>query len=832
MAALRSPFRATAVLGGVYDWYVRAACARPGLAAVLLTLVCLPALALSVAFFSHIEAGLQELLPPTAPSVRALTRLHTFVGGKTHLAVIAHSRDRAANEQFISELTARLGARHLPEVGFIEADVKPDRAWLLKRALLLMPRSDFDRLLARFDAAAQAEKQRLNPLRLDLGEDEAPPPFDWTAVEREVNSELDAHDRYPSGYLETPDGKRVVALVWLNGSDVDLAPSANLMDAVAREIQALRPRFPSMEVAFNGEVPNMVEENAAILADLSISSVFVVLLVGACISFYFRSLRAVATVVLTLLPGLLFAFALGRLTVGGLNSNTTFLGTIIAGNGINYPLLLLAYYRAQPTALSIDQALSAAARQALPGTLGAALTASAAYGGLAASDFRGFSQFGWLGGWGMALVWVGTYLAAPVLVPLFRPPRRLTRSTRVQHFLHDFFSRGPLATAVCASVVALVVGATAVGVVRASRSGVYEMDLRALRNQESIRHGSASWDEKMHELFGVWLNPVVALAENPEHRELAASKLRQAFAEKDPGGLQSVETFERFVPPLEDQQYRLEQLDRIAPLVRRVPPLQVPQKLRPRLTEWFARDALHPIEISEPPSSLLSAFRETSGRVDRLVLIYPSLHVDYDDGRNLSRFATIVRSVQLPPDVIVGGGFLFMEEILRLVREQALHVVLVVTVLVGIVLLVIFRHDPWRVTVSLVTMLAVAFCSQATMIALGTKINFLNFAALPITIGVGADYVVNLLGAMTSLGVNARTACVRMGGAILLCSLTTIIGYLSLMLAKSGALQSFGWAAVLGEILAIIAVLLVLPVVLGSASPQEPSTPEPTASAT
>src|SRR5208283_318279 len=81
---------------------------------------------------------------------------------------------------------------------------------------------------------------------------------------------------------------------------------------------------------------------------------------------------------------------------------------------------------------------------------------------------------------------------------------------------------------------------------------------------------------------------------------------------------------------------------------------------------------------------------------------------------------------------------------------------------------------------------------------------------------VGADYVVNLLGAMSSLRVDARAACARMGGAILLCSLTTVIGYLSLVLAKSGALRSFGWAAVVGEIVASLVVLLVLPVVLGT----------------
>jgi predicted RND superfamily exporter protein len=78
---------------------------------------------------------------------------------------------------------------------------------------------------------------------------------------------------------------------------------------------------------------------------------------------------------------------------------------------------------------------------------------------------------------------------------------------------------------------------------------------------------------------------------------------------------------------------------------------------------------------------------------------------------------------------------------------------------------------------------------------------------------VGADYVVNLLGAMDSLRCDAREACARMGGAILLCSLTTIVGYLTLLLASSGALRSFGQAAVLGEICAVLVVLVIYPAV-------------------
>jgi predicted RND superfamily exporter protein len=133
----------------------------------------------------------------------------------------------------------------------------------------------------------------------------------------------------------------------------------------------------------------------------------------------------------------------------------------------------------------------------------------------------------------------------------------------------------------------------------------------------------------------------------------------------------------------------------------------------------------------------------------------------------------------------------------------------------------IFRREPSRALLSLLTMVVVAFSSMAAMVALGIKVNLLNFAALPITIGVGSDYVVNLFGAMRSLRVGAATACAKMGGAILLCSFTTVIGYLSLVLAHSGALRSFGWAAVLGELIAVLTVLLVLPVFMGDHSPED-----------
>ena len=97
---------------------------------------------------------------------------------------------------------------------------------------------------------------------------------------------------------------------------------------------------------------------------------------------------------------------------------------------------------------------------------------------------------------------------------------------------------------------------------------------------------------------------------------------------------------------------------------------------------------------------------------------------------------------------------------------------------------------------------------------LGIKINYANFAAFPITFGIGVDYAVNIMArfrqerarrpARRAAAPIRRASVERVvlstGGAVALCSLTTIIGYSSLLLAKNQALFLFGAVAVIGEV--------------------------------
>src|SRR6185369_9420972 len=114
-------------------------------------------------------------------------------------------------------------------------------------------------------------------------------------------------------------------------------------------------------------------------------------------------------------------FGLTRLLVGHLNTSTAFLGSVVAGNGINFGVILMARYfeERRDRGASHEEALAAAlGRTALP-TLVASAAAGAAYLSLTITTFRGFSEFGVIAGTGMACCWTASFVVLPALLTFF-----------------------------------------------------------------------------------------------------------------------------------------------------------------------------------------------------------------------------------------------------------------------------------------------------------------------------------------------------------------------------------------------------------------------------
>jgi uncharacterized protein len=96
---------------------------------------------------------------------------------------------------------------------------------------------------------------------------------------------------------------------------------------------------------------------------------------------------------------------------------------------------------------------------------------------------------------------------------------------------------------------------------------------------------------------------------------------------------------------------------------------------------------------------------------------------------------------------------------------------------------------------------------------LGIKYNFLNFIALPLMFGIGVDYPINIFLRMRELDYKKfGTVLSTTGTAVLLCSLTTLIGYITLLNASNQAVVSFANLALIGEIASSTAGMIFLPV--------------------
>jgi len=147
-----------------------------------------------------------------------------------------------------------------------------------------------------------------------------------------------------------------------------------------------------------------------------------------------------------------------------------------------------------------------------------------------------------------------------------------------------------------------------------------------------------------------------------------------------------------------------------------------------------------------------------------------------------------------------------------------------------------FRRHRDRM-LAFVSMIAGAVWMTGLLAGTGIRLNFLNMVAFPITFGIGLEYGVNFVKRYREEVASGkpeldavRAALEGAGGAVILCSLTTLIGYVSLFVSTNQALNSFGYAMAASEITCLAPAILTAPAILvvvarRGAPPAEPTSP-------
>ena len=209
-------------------------------------------------------------------------------------------------------------------------------------------------------------------------------------------------------------------------------------------------------------------------------------------------------------------------------------------------------------------------------------------------------------------------------------------------------------------------------------------------------------------------------------------------------------------------------------------------------------------------------YDELDGKKGLIVYVFPRPGAGLWDGRRVIRFAQSVWATALPSGetIYTSGEPVIFADMLEAVAHDAPRAAAGSVLGVLLLLLVSFRNLRASLVV-MASLLAGVVMMGGGMALFDIKLNFFNFVVIPITIGIGVDYAVNIyqryrLEGPGSLGLVIR----RSGGAVALCSLTTIIGYCALIIAQNAALTSFGWMANIGEFACLFTAILSMPAFL------------------
>ena len=781
--------------------------------ATLLFAACLP---FAVRLYGDLRTDLRELLPQGAPAAVGLEKLEKRIGGLSHLAIVVRTDNLKAGERFVDALAAKV--KQLPPslVAQVHWRVDAEKEFLDQHGALYADLKDLEQARD----ALKTQVAKANPLLVDIADEAETEPAAAPSLDEAVGRIKSAYarlDRFPDGYLAGENGHTLVMLISPPGAAVGLSEDEAIFNAVQGAVKELNPKSydKSIDVGYGGEIRGVIEAQEALVRDLELSSMLVLLGVGGAIILYYRTIRAVPLLVMPLFTGVSATFALSRAVIHYLNPNTAFLGSIIIGNGINAGIILLArYLEERRRGSAVHAALPIALRSTWLATFAASGAAAASYGSLGAVSFRGFNQFAFMGFFGMLFTWLATYGLMPALIALqerYWPFKDLSQPKhgRVVGWVAGPFARGIVKKPVVPVVITALLGAGSVYAAYVFAQDPIQYDFRKLGSRSGEFHGAGYWDKHVDAVLQSYQTPTVVLTDSAEQAQAVAASVEKEKAEEGANStIESVVTLQQFLPT--DQQKKLELLREIFGFLDKRPRAELPPEIR-RLRE---KTKLEPVSLQDVPDVLTRAFIEKDGHRGRVVLVYPTLSTDSANGRAQMAHTRAVReaALRVDPKAEVAGQIVLTTDIVQAITNDGALTALLSFVAVALLTFVVMRSLKDAAWVIGSLSLGVLWGAGA-MTLLSMKLNFVNFAVLPITFGIGVDYAVNLYQRYRQSG-TVEEALATSGGAVALCSLTTIIGYATLVTADNQAIQSFGLTAVIGEITCLSAALFALPAVL------------------
>ncbi|MEM7788233.1 MAG: MMPL family transporter [Bacteroidota bacterium] len=780
----------------------------------------------------RVDANIVGLLPPEYTSVQALQRLQDTVGAETTVDVAVASPSFEANRTFAEALVPAMMALQSPEGEdyFTRVEFRRDVRFVTENALYFATFEELDRLEDFLRGQAQQVRSTTDPLRMNLFS--ARSDSAEAARQREADRlRTDLAQLALTEYLVSPDSTTLVVKFYPIGAQTDLGFVDRLYADIDRLVADLQPAgfHPDMEVTPAGRLLRQTIEVRSITTDVrnSFGAGVLAVILTVVLYFLYKSIQArtggrlvwrvvlgellrtpVTAVLLTfpLLMSLSWVGGVAAVTFGTLNLMTSTLGLILFGLGIDYGIHFYARY-AEERGLGKDvpEAVEETFVSTGQGIAVSAMTTASALFVLQLADFRGFSEFGLIGGLGILFAVVSMLTVLPALLSLAERTGVLDLRLRGEASTYEPETRFPFSRTILAiSAVFIVASAFKTPDV------AFEYNFSNLEPEYDEYYRRA---EALEPVFGQneRRNPAYILLDSSGDVRAVADALK-ALAEQDSLILAVESLQERFPTDSSTVARKLDRLGEIRevlndPFLSADTTGQV-ERLRQ------AASATAPIPLDSVPNFITRPFMTREGEVGDFVIVFPRGNMA--DGRRSIRFSELIGQVSTPSgnEFYAASTQLVAADMLRLMQEESPLMIGVTFTLVFVLVFTSFRSVRWTLlavaplTVGLLLMLGL-------MVLFGIQLTFYNLVVLPTVLGIGNDGGVHLAHRYREEGRGSIRRVLRSTGEhVTMGALTNLIGFSGLLISGHPGLRSIGVLAVVGITATLVATLVVFPALL------------------
>jgi predicted RND superfamily exporter protein len=828
--------------------YVDTAFARPWL--VLAVLAAFTALCVWRGTLIRVETDLKRLLPEDADSVVALEAARERRGESDQFVIAVTSPDPLATVQLVDALAERM--QQWPEVEWVA--VQEDRSFFREHALLYLPVDDLRRIHDNLKRIIRMRLGQANPLYVDLEEeDREAENWEWrnadiwidpltltelgleqnavaslfpfmagigdgsgegsgvaVAAVAETEDERIARERreLPEEYRDyyiAPSGRVAVVKARLNGRSTDITFSREMFERGAALIAELDPAsfHPEMRAQVVGAYKSF-DTVRQLSSDGTTATLISLVLVVLLLVGFFRNFRSLTIVLVPLLCGIAWTLGLVDVVYGELNSLTIFVFSILIGMGIDFGIHI--YSRALEEyhgGASWPDAVFTSSTRTGRALVSATVTTVVALLALTLAHFDGFVEFGVACGLGVAICLLATLVVCPPLIAAMERLRATPRKPRAAGDSASAVVRLPLTLVRVAGAVVLAL--SLVGVAVAGKAG-FEYDFRNLeapRDPNRIAYGAALGQGRSS-------SPAVILGESEAQMRQVHAELSRRLREGDPL-IRGFSTVESLVPS--GQEERMAVITDIADTLDRRAVRNIDGDEGEVIAELTRLAEVEPFGAEAVPAWAIESLTERDGQFGRIGLLYGAY--DSDDALDVMRFQDgLGRIATEEGEVRVSSNGFIIADVVRYVQADGKSLIVYVTIALFLTLLIDFR----RLGPTLVCMLTLASSVALTvlgMVVFDIKLGLYNMVVLPTALGTGIDASIHLYHrfeeeAAGRLGNVLATTGVSVAAS----SLTTVAGFVGLMLVDHKGVQTIGQLAVIGIAASMISAVTILPAIL------------------